>query len=57
MASAPIWYKDLTISSPSFSWFVTAKILFNFSDHCKFCQMINSSNYMVLKAITDQLQE
>ena len=25
MASAPIWYKDLTISSPSFSWFVTAK--------------------------------
>ena len=26
MASAPIWYKDLTISSQPFSWFVIVKI-------------------------------
>ena len=26
MASAPIWYKDLTISSQRFSWFVIVKI-------------------------------
>ena len=26
MASAPIWYKNLTISSQRFSWFVIVKI-------------------------------
>ena len=26
MATAPIWYKDLTISSHCFSWFVIVKI-------------------------------
>ena len=26
MATAPIWYKDLTISSQCFSWFVIVKI-------------------------------
>ena len=25
MASAPIWYKDLTISSYGYSWFVIVK--------------------------------
>ena len=32
MASAPIWYKDLTISSYGYSWFVIVKTKKNILD-------------------------